>query len=85
MGTDGEAYRNLTNANHAIFLSPFLADSEYVYASSETQAVGRVRRYGQTRRVHIWRFLTRDTIDFDEFEKRTGSGYEQLKERFVDV
>jgi SNF2 family DNA or RNA helicase len=63
---------NLTVANHAIFLSPLLAPSQEIYQANETQAIGRLRRYGQTKTVYIWRFLTRDTIDVDIYEARTG-------------
>ena len=63
---------NLTCANHAIFLSPLLATSQEIYNACETQAIGRLRRYGQLKHVHIWRFLTMDTIDVEIFEQRTG-------------
>ncbi|KAI5788500.1 hypothetical protein EDC01DRAFT_169203 [Geopyxis carbonaria] len=62
---------NFTNANHVILLSPLLTETEYEYKSSETQAIGRVLRYGQTRPVHIWRLLTEDTMDVEVFEMRT--------------
>ncbi|KAH7343761.1 hypothetical protein B0J17DRAFT_713921 [Rhizoctonia solani] len=61
---------NLTIANHAIFLSPLLTSSPHIYEAAETQAIGRVRRYGQTNRVHVWRFLTRDSIDTEIYEDR---------------
>jgi SNF2 family DNA or RNA helicase len=63
---------NLTSANHAIFLSPLLAPSQEIYQANETQAIGRLRRYGQSKTVYIWRFLTKDTIDIDIYEARTG-------------
>ncbi|KAF8680902.1 C-5 cytosine-specific DNA methylase [Rhizoctonia solani] len=44
---------NLTIANHAIFLSPLLTPSPHIYEAAETQAIGRVRRYGQTKLVHV--------------------------------
>ena len=62
---------NLTVANHAIFLSPLLATSQEIYDACETQAIGRLRRYGQTKHVHIWRFLSTNTIDVEIFEQRT--------------
>eukprot|EP00959_Pyramimonas_sp_CCMP1952_P351562 7366016-Pyramimonas_sp.AAC.1 len=34
------------------------------------QAIGRVRRYGQTRTVHLWRFLASATIDTEIYEQR---------------
>ncbi|KAI0766086.1 hypothetical protein BC629DRAFT_1540090 [Irpex lacteus] len=63
---------NLTGANHAIFLSPLLAQTQEQYVSCETQAIGRVRRYGQNKHVRIWRFLSLDTIDTEIIEQRTG-------------
>src|SRR3954447_20620718 len=48
---------NLTTANHAIFISPLLTDTQQKYNAYETQAIGRVRRYGQLKKVHIWRFI----------------------------
>lgn len=62
---------NLTSANHAIFLSPLLAPTQEIYDACETQAVGRLRRYGQLKHVNIWRFLTLDTIDVEIHEQRT--------------
>ena len=63
---------NLTNANHAIFLSPLLTESKETYIANETQAIGRVRRYGQTKTVHIYRFFSMNTIDVEIYEQRTG-------------
>ncbi|CAE6530732.1 unnamed protein product [Rhizoctonia solani] len=61
---------NLTIANHAVFLSPLLTPSPHIYEAAETQAIGRIRRYGQTKLVHVWRFLTRDSIDTEIYEDR---------------
>ncbi|KNZ75129.1 DNA repair protein RAD5 [Termitomyces sp. J132] len=61
---------NLTSANHAIFLSPLLAPSKEIYRACETQAVGRLVRFGQTKHVYVWRFLTMNTIDDEIWEKR---------------
>jgi SNF2 family DNA or RNA helicase len=61
---------NLTLANHAIFLSPLLAPSQEIYDACETQAIGRLRRYGQTNHVYVWRFLTTDTIDEEIYKQR---------------
>jgi SNF2 family DNA or RNA helicase len=36
------------------------------------QAIGRVRRYGQARPVHIWRFLASSTIDTEIYDQRLG-------------
>jgi SNF2 family DNA or RNA helicase len=73
-------YSNLTNANHAIFLSPLLAVSKQAYDARETQAIGRVRRYGQTKHVHIYRFLTMDSVDETIYKERNGLGRDELIE-----
>tara|TARA_B110000305_G_C19167870_1_gene505765 strand:- start:76 stop:666 length:591 start_codon:yes stop_codon:yes gene_type:complete len=62
---------NLTTANHAIFVHPLLTTSQYEYEASETQAIGRIRRYGQTKLVKVWRFLVKDSIDAEVFKQRT--------------
>ncbi|KAF3939398.1 hypothetical protein ABW19_dt0209882 [Dactylella cylindrospora] len=61
---------NLTVANHIIFLSPLCCETEQEYRASETQAIGRIRRYGQQRVVHIWRLFAEDTIDEKIYETR---------------
>ncbi|KAL7418749.1 DNA (cytosine-5-)-methyltransferase dmt5 [Cryptotrichosporon argae] len=62
---------NLTTANHAVFLGPLLVDSLHKYRQAETQAIGRVRRYGQSKTVHIHRLLALDTIDVAIYNERT--------------
>lgn len=61
---------NLTTANHAIFVGPLFTNSLLNYRAVETQAIGRVRRYGQDRKVHIHRLLALDTIDVTMYENR---------------
>ena len=63
---------NLTSANHAIFVHPLLTTTQYEYVASETQAIGRIRRYGQTKTVKVWRFLVRDSIDTEIIKQRVG-------------
>lgn len=61
---------NLQNANHVIFLSPLLRNTQYLYESTMAQAVGRVRRHGQVKKIHIYRIVALDTIDVDILEHR---------------
>lgn len=75
----------MTNANHAILLSPLLTETEYEYKASETQAIGRVRRYGQTKTVHIWRFMTEDTMDVAIWQERTGKKLEECRDMVYDL
>lgn len=70
MNDASAAGSNLTTANHAIFLGPLFTNSLLSYRAVETQAIGRVRRYGQQRTVHIHRLLAMDTIDMTIFETR---------------
>ena len=72
MNDASAAGSNLTTANHAIFLGPLFTNSLLNYRAVETQAIGRVRRYGQERKVHIHRLLALDTIDMTIFEARRG-------------
>ena len=72
MDDESSAGVNLTTCNHAIFVHPLLADSQQQYEAYETQAIGRIRRYGQLKTVNIWRYFARDTIDTDIFKERTG-------------
>ncbi|KAF4552513.1 SNF2 family N-terminal domain-containing protein 7 [Elsinoe fawcettii] len=70
-GSDSSAAGiNLTMANHVLFLSPLLMDSQYEYDAAMAQAIGRVRRPGQTRDIHVYRFVALDTIDVDIIEHR---------------
>uniref|UniRef100_A0A7S2LYA7 Helicase C-terminal domain-containing protein n=2 Tax=Zooxanthella nutricula TaxID=1333877 RepID=A0A7S2LYA7_9DINO len=54
---------NLTAANHVIIVHPMEAATKEEAVAFEMQAVGRVRRPGQQRKIHIWRFVTVDTIE----------------------
>jgi SNF2 family DNA or RNA helicase len=72
MDDEQSAGLNLTNLNHAIFIHPLLADSKAEYMAYETQAIGRIRRYGQKKTVNVWRFFASDTIDTEIYAERTG-------------
>ena len=62
--------RNLTVANHMIFISPLLAKAQHEYNQAETQAIGRIRRYGQTKTANLHRFVTCSTIDEEVYKSR---------------
>jgi site-specific DNA-cytosine methylase/superfamily II DNA or RNA helicase len=77
---------NLQNANHVIFLSPLLRDSQYGYESTMAQAIGRVRRHGQKKQIYVYRLVALDTIDVDILEhreKRTDALVEEGCEKIV--
>ncbi|PLN84907.1 putative C-5 cytosine-specific DNA methylase [Aspergillus taichungensis] len=61
---------NLQCANHVVFLSPMLAQTQYDYDSAMTQAIGRSRRYGQRKIVHIYHLLAKGTVDVSIFQRR---------------
>jgi hypothetical protein len=60
---ESAAGANLTCANHAFMVHPLLTETQEEYEASETQALGRIKRYGQAKKVCVWRFLVEDTID----------------------
>lgn len=57
-------------ANHAIFISPLLSKNQFEYTQAETQAIGRIRRFGQVKTANIYRFVTRNTIDEEIYKIR---------------
>ncbi len=63
-------HSNLTNANHVIFASPLLTDTQQAYDASMTQCIGRAKRYGQQKTVHVYRFAALNTIDVDILQER---------------
>jgi SNF2 family DNA or RNA helicase len=70
LGDESAAGVNLVNANHVMFVSPMLAESQYKYDSAMAQAIARCRRYGQTKKVYIYHFAALRTIDVDILEQR---------------
>ena len=61
---------NLTAASHVVFLHPMLASTPERAIGYEMQAIGRARRHGQRRPVvHVWRFVTADTVEQGITEK----------------
>ena len=67
---ESAAGANLTAANHAIFLHPLLVGTQQEFDACDTQAVGRIRRYGQSRTVRLYRYLVDNSIDTDIFRTR---------------
>ena len=54
---------NLTAANHVMFTHRLLRHDGRSPADIEVQAVGRFRLFGQNRTVHVWHFVTHNTIE----------------------
>lgn len=59
---------NLTKANIVIFIDPIYESIEE-RISIETQAIGRSLRIGQTKDVTVIRYLIRDTIEEEAYDK----------------
>jgi SNF2 family DNA or RNA helicase len=81
-------FSNLTNANHVIFLAPFWNQFQPKYDEFYTQSIGRVRRYGQKKTVHVYHLVALHTVDVclvEDFSKgkklvqREGSGVFELE------
>ncbi|PWN54267.1 hypothetical protein IE53DRAFT_258648 [Violaceomyces palustris] len=69
---ESAAGSNLTVANHVIFVGPLLKQEQQQYDATMTQAIGRCVRYGQLKKVFVWRFIAVETIDQEVIEKREG-------------
>lgn len=74
-------YRNLQTINHVIFLSPLILPEQSEWESGMTQAIGRVRRYGQKRDVHIYHLLSKDTADVTIFKEREENRIDEATRR----
>jgi SNF2 family DNA or RNA helicase len=61
---------NLTTANHVINVHPLHVKTLQNYVMCETQAIGRVRRYGQRKTVFVYRFLVENSIDLQIYDCR---------------
>jgi hypothetical protein len=59
---------NLPVANHVIFASPLLEEDKFIRQMHYKQAVGRCLRQGQTKKVSVYSFVTKGTID-EEFHR----------------
>ncbi|KAJ5124309.1 uncharacterized protein N7515_008182 [Penicillium bovifimosum] len=66
------AEQNLRCANHVVFLSPLIASTRNEYDSGMTQAIGRARRHGQTKTVHVYHLLVKFTYDVNVYQSAHG-------------
>lgn len=64
MGSVDNTGLDLVNANHLIFVHALFGE-EYVVKALEDQAIARIHRNGQTRKVHVYWFISRSTIEED--------------------
>eukprot|EP00930_Biecheleria_cincta_P060281 TRINITY_DN4595_c0_g2_i1.p1 TRINITY_DN4595_c0_g2~~TRINITY_DN4595_c0_g2_i1.p1 ORF type:complete len:1521 (+),score=392.54 TRINITY_DN4595_c0_g2_i1:142-4704(+) len=65
---------NLTVANHIILVHPMHAENHAAAVACERQAIGRIRRQGQTKTCHVHRFFTNRTIEEDLVKKNHAEG-----------
>ncbi|KAI1105346.1 hypothetical protein F4804DRAFT_350865 [Jackrogersella minutella] len=61
---------NLQYANHVMFACPLLVNLQEDYDAFMKQAKGRCIRYGQEKVVHVYHFVTANTIEVDILELR---------------
>ena len=57
--------RNLTNANHLIFVSATRVKTDEEYVQARKQCIGRANRWGQKKIVYVYNVLALNTIDVD--------------------
>lgn len=74
-------HRNLQAINHVIFLSPLVLPEQSEWDSGMTQAIGRVRRYGQKRVVHVYHLLSEDTADVTILKEREENRLDEATRR----
>jgi len=60
---DSASGTNMAHANHVVLVHPMVASSAEEKIAYESQAIGRVRRWGQRHRVQVWRFVMDGTIE----------------------
>ncbi|CAK0821186.1 unnamed protein product [Prorocentrum cordatum] len=58
---DSASGTNMTHASHVLLVHPMVAGSAEEQRAYEAQAIGRVRRWGQRRRVQVYRFVVQET------------------------
>ncbi|KAJ5823911.1 C-5 cytosine methyltransferase [Penicillium robsamsonii] len=73
LGSSMAAGLNLQCANHVIFLSPLFVASSHDYEAGMTQAIGRARRFGQTKHVHVYHMLVKNTYEINIFQRARSS------------
>ncbi|KUJ09785.1 uncharacterized protein LY89DRAFT_788039 [Mollisia scopiformis] len=73
IGSQEAAGSNLQRANHVIFLQPYFTSgisAQNEYEATMKQAIGRCVRRNQEKEVHVYHYMTANTIDVDIIEKR---------------
>merc|ERR1719421_455890 len=73
---------NLTCSSQVLFLHPFLNHDQNRAKAWEAQAIGRAARAGQSRQVHVWRFLCRGTVEDELRAHFTSSSWKTYFSKF---
>jgi hypothetical protein len=73
---------NLTCSSQVLFLHPFLNADQNRAKAWEAQAIGRAARAGQSRQVHVWRFLCRGTVEDELRAHFTSSSWKTYFSKF---
>jgi len=76
---------NLTCSSNIIFLHPFVDREQHRAIAWEAQAIGRVARPGQTKQVHVWRFLVRDTVEAELMAHSRASSWKEYFSKFTAI
>ena len=70
LADESAAGANLAMCNHVFIVHALLTETAQEYHAFETQAIGRALRYGQTKTVHILRFIVDGTADREILDQR---------------
>jgi SNF2 family DNA or RNA helicase len=71
--SDAASGTNLIEANYVVLLDPMQGSIEEARAY-ELQALGRAHRQGQDQRVHLVRFVVRDSVEEELYMRNKSSG-----------
>ena len=71
---------NLQCANHVIFVSSLIKSSKEAWHATMTQAIGRVKRFGQKKTVQVWYLLASNTIDVNVLQERRNAVLRHVQE-----
>lgn len=71
--SDAASGTNLIEANYVVLLDPMQGSIEEARAY-EMQALGRAHRQGQDQKVHLVRFVVRDSVEEELYTRNKSSG-----------
>eukprot|EP00928_Gymnodinium_smaydae_P067457 TRINITY_DN5042_c1_g1_i1.p1 TRINITY_DN5042_c1_g1~~TRINITY_DN5042_c1_g1_i1.p1 ORF type:complete len:925 (+),score=183.77 TRINITY_DN5042_c1_g1_i1:52-2826(+) len=71
---DSASGTNMAHASHVLLVHPMVAASAEEQRAGEAQAIGRVKRWGQRRRVQVWRFVMEGTLEADLAARQADDG-----------